>query len=171
MANLEDNNAPKPLNFIQAFIEEDIKNEKHEGRVHTRFPPEPNGFLHIGHAKAICLNFGLAEQYNGLCNLRFDDTNPIKEESKYVESIIKDIHWLGFYWDDRQYYASDYFETLYEYAVKLIKKGKAFVCEMSAQDITESRGTPTVPGKESPYRNRPVEENLDLFKRMRDGEI
>ena len=171
MANLEDNNAPKPLNFIQAFIEEDIKNDKHEGRVHTRFPPEPNGFLHIGHAKAICLSFGLAEQYNGLCNLRFDDTNPIKEESKYVESMIKDINWLGFYWDDRLYYASDYFATLYNYAVTLIIKGKAFVCEMSAKDITESRGLPTVPGKESPYRNRPVQENLDLFKRMRDGEF
>ena len=171
MANLEDNNLPKPLNFIQAFIEEDIKNEKHEGRVHTRFPPEPNGYLHIGHAKAICLNFGLAEQYNGLCNLRFDDTNPVKEEVEYVDNIMYDIHWLGFDWDDRLYYASDYFETLYEYAVKLINKGKAFVCELSSKDITESRGTPTVPGKESPYRNRSVEENLDLFKRMRDGEF
>ena len=171
MANLEDNNPPKLLNFIQVFIEEDIKNDKHEGRVHTRFPPEPNGYLHIGHAKAICLNFGLAEQYNGLCNLRFDDTNPVREEVEYVDNIMYDIKWLGFDWGDRLYYASDYFETLYEYAVKLIKKGKAYVCELSSKDITEFRGTPTEPGKESPYRNRTVEENLDLFKRMRDGEF
>ena len=171
MANLEDNNDPKPLNFIQVFIEEDIKNDKHEGRIHTRFPPEPNGYLHIGHAKAICLNFGLAKQYNGLCNLRFDDTNPIKEEVEYVESIKEDIKWLGFDWGDRLYYASDYFETLYEYAVKLIKKGKAFVCDLSSKEITEARGTPTEPGKESPFRNRSVEENLDLFKRMRDGKF
>ena len=171
MTNLEDNNPPKPLNFIQVFIEEDIKNDKHEGRVHTRFPPEPNGYLHIGHAKAICLNFGLAEQYNGLCNLRFDDTNPTKEEVEYVDSIMYDIKWLGFDWGDRLYYASDYFETLYEYAVKLIKKGKAFVCDLSSKEITEARGTPTEPGKESPFRNRTVEENLDLFKRMRNGEF
>ena len=171
MANLEDNNPPKLLNFIQVFIEEDIKNDKHEGRVHTRFPPEPNGYLHIGHAKAICLNFGLAEQYKGLCNLRFDDTNPVKEEVEYVDSIMNDIKWLGFDWDDRLYYASDYFETLYEYAFKLIKKEKAFVCDLSSKEITEARGTPTEPGKESPYRNRTVEENLDLFKRMRDGEF
>jgi len=171
LANLEDNNDPKPLNFIQAFIEEDIKNNKHEGRVHTRFPPEPNGYLHIGHAKAICLNFGLAEQYNGLCNLRFDDTNPVKEEVEYVDSIMNDIKWLGFDWGNRLYYASDYFETLYEYAVKLIKKEKAFVCDLSSKEITEARGTPTEPGKESPFRDRSVEENLDLFKRMRDGEF
>jgi glutaminyl-tRNA synthetase len=159
------------LNFIQTIIDEDVKNNKHEGRVHTRFPPEPNGYLHIGHAKAICLNFGLAKHYDGLCNLRFDDTNPIKEEVEYIDSIKEDIKWLGFDWGDRLYYASDYFGTLYEYAVKLIIKGKAFVCEMSSEEITESRGTPTVPGKESLFRNRSVDENLDLFKRMRDGEF
>jgi len=159
------------LNFIEQIIEEDIKNNKNEGRVHTRFPPEPNGYLHIGHAKSICLNFGLAKKYNGLCNLRFDDTNPVKENVEYVESIKEDIRWLGFDWEDREYYASDYFEILYEYAERLIKKGKAYVCDLSAEEISKQRGTITQKGIESPYRNRSVEENLDLFRRMRAGEF
>ncbi len=158
------------LNFIEEIIEEDIREGKNDGRVHTRFPPEPNGYLHIGHAKSICLNFGLAARYNGLTNLRFDDTNPVKEEAEYVESILEDVRWLGFDWGDRLYYASDYFEQLYEYAVILIKKGKAYVCDMPAEEISVTRGTPTRPGKESPYRNRTAEENLDLFARMRTGE-
>ena len=138
-------------------------------RVHTRFPPEPNGYLHIGHAKSICLNFGIAQEFNGLCNLRFDDTNPSKEDVEYVESIKEDVKWLGFSWDDRLYYASDYFEQLYEFAVKLIKKGKAYVCDLSAEEIREYRGTLTQPGKDSPYRNRSIEENLELFENMRKG--
>ncbi|SFR09811.1 glutamine--tRNA ligase/YqeY domain fusion protein [Desulfoscipio geothermicus] len=158
-------------NFIKNIINEDIKNNKNDGRVHTRFPPEPNGYLHIGHAKSICLNFGIAQEYGGLCNLRFDDTNPSKENVEYVESIKSDVRWLGFDWDDRLYYASDYFERLYEYAVQLIKAGKAYVCDLSAEEIREYRGTLTEPGKESPYRNRSVEENLDLFERMRAGEF
>ncbi|MGC8594204.1 MAG: glutamine--tRNA ligase/YqeY domain fusion protein [Candidatus Kryptoniota bacterium] len=157
-------------NFIRDIIDEDLKIGRYK-TVHTRFPPEPNGYLHIGHAKSICLNFGLAEDYNGLCNLRFDDTNPTKEDVEYVESIMKDVRWLGFDWGDRLYYASDYFERLYEYAVRLIKKGKAYVCDLSAEEIREYRGTLTEPGKESPYRNRTVEENLDLFERMRRGEF
>jgi len=161
----------KPTNFIKEIIEEDIRNNKNEGKVHTRFPPEPNGYLHIGHAKSICFNFGLAEEYNGLCNLRFDDTNPTKEEVEYVDSIMADIRWLGYDWEDRLYYASDYFEKLYEYAVDLIKKGKAYVCDLSADEIRKYRGTLTEPGKESPYRNRTVEENLDLFERMKNGEF
>lgn len=161
----------KSLNFIEQIIEEDLKNHKNDGRIHTRFPPEPNGYLHIGHAKSICLNFGIAEEYGGKTNLRFDDTNPLKEEQKYIDSIKEDVRWLGFDWEDREYYASDYFEQLYEFAVKLIRKGKAYVCEMTPEEIRNSRGTPTEPGKESPYRNRSVEENLDLFKRMRDGEF
>ncbi|NQT33915.1 glutamine--tRNA ligase/YqeY domain fusion protein [bacterium] len=163
--------SPSSSNFIKNIIDEDIKNNKNNGRVHTRFPPEPNGYLHIGHAKSICLNFGLAEDYNGLCNLRFDDTNPTREEVEYVESIKNDIRWLGFDWDDRLYYASDYFDTLFEYAVRLIKKGKAYVCDLSAQEIRETRGTLTKPGTNSPYHNRSIEENLDLFKRMRAGEF
>jgi len=159
------------LDFIRTRIEEDIKANKNQGRVHTRFPPEPNGYLHIGHAKSICLNFGLAQEYNGKCNLRFDDTNPCKEEVEYVESIKKDVRWLGFDWNDREYYASDYFEKLYEYAVQLIKLGKAYVCDLSAEEIKQFRGTLTEPGRKSPYRNRPVEENLDLFERMRRGEF
>jgi glutaminyl-tRNA synthetase len=139
--------------------------------VHTRFPPEPNGYLHIGHAKSICLNFGLAKDYNGLCNLRFDDTNPTKEEQEYVDAIKRDVRWLGYDWDDREYYASDYFEQLYAYAVQLIKQGKAYVCDLSADEIRQYRGTLTEPGKESPYRNRSVEENLALFERMRNGEF
>jgi glutaminyl-tRNA synthetase len=157
--------------FIRQIIQEDLKTNKYEGRVHTRFPPEPNGYLHIGHAKSICLNFGLAEEFGGLYNLRFDDTNPSKEETEYVRSIIKDIRWLGFDWEDRLYYASDYFEQMYEFAVQLIKKGKAYVCDLSADEIREYRGTLTQPGKESPYRNRSIEENLDLFERMRAGKF
>ena len=158
-------------NFITNIIDQDISDNKNDSRVHTRFPPEPNGYLHIGHAKSICLNFGLAKTYNGKCNLRFDDTNPSREEVEYVDSIIEDIKWLGFDWDDRLFYASDYFETLYEYAVKLIEDGNAFVCDLTADQIREYRGTLTEPGKESPYRNRSVEENLELFKKMRDGEL
>ncbi|MEW5949696.1 MAG: glutamine--tRNA ligase/YqeY domain fusion protein [Thermodesulfobacteriota bacterium] len=161
---------PTP-NFIRNIIEEDLKANKNHGRVHTRFPPEPNGYLHIGHAKSICLNFGLAAEYKGLCNLRFDDTNPTKEEVEYVESIKADVRWLGFDWGDRLFYASDYFEQLYEYAVRLIKAGKAYVCDLSPEEIREYRGTLTAPGKESPYRMRSVEENLDLFERMRAGEF
>ncbi|MBU1936311.1 glutamine--tRNA ligase/YqeY domain fusion protein, partial [bacterium] len=164
--------ASPSLHFIRAIVAEDLKTGKYGGRVHTRFPPEPNGYLHIGHAKSICLNFGIAaENEGGLCNLRFDDTNPIKEELEYVESIMEDIRWLGFDWEDRLYYASDYFEQLYEYAVKLIKKGKAYVCDLSADEIREYRGTLTEPGKESPYRNRSIEENSNLFERMRAGEF
>ena len=154
-------------NFIRNIIAEDLKSNKNEGRVHTRFPPEPNGYLHIGHAKSICLNFGLAQEFNGLCNLRFDDTDPIKEEVEYVESIKEDVRWLGFDWQDREFYASDYFEQLYEYAIQLIKKGKAYVCDLTASEIREYRGTLTAPGKDSPYRNRSIEENLELFQRMR----
>ncbi|MBE0651945.1 MAG: glutamine--tRNA ligase/YqeY domain fusion protein [Bacteroidales bacterium] len=161
----------KSLNFIEAIIEEDLKNGKHKDKIHFRFPPEPNGFLHIGHAKSICLNFGLAEKYNGLCNLRFDDTNPTKEETKYVESIQEDIQWLGFKWHDKPYYASDYFDQLYEWAVQMINEGKAYVDEQTQETISQQRGVPTRPGTESPYRNRPVEENLELFERMKNGEI
>jgi glutaminyl-tRNA synthetase len=158
-------------NFIREIIEEDIKNNKNEGRVHTRFPPEPNGYLHIGHAKSICLNFGLARDYRGLCNLRFDDTNPETEEVSYVDSIKEDIRWLGFDWEEREFYASGYFEKLYDHAVELVKKGKAYVCDLSIDQISEYRGTLTKPGKESPYRNRSVKESLDLLRRMRDGEF
>ncbi|RKX30386.1 MAG: glutamine--tRNA ligase, partial [Candidatus Zixiibacteriota bacterium] len=157
-------------NFIWDFIDEDIKNGRFDKHIHTRFPPEPNGYLHIGHAKAICINYGTAIKYGGKYNLRFDDTNPIKEETSYVESIIRDIKWLGFDWEDRLFYASDYFDQLYEYAVKLIKDGKAYVDDLSADEIREYRGTLTEPGKESPYRNRPVEENLDLLEKMKNGE-
>ncbi|HOQ08519.1 MAG TPA: glutamine--tRNA ligase/YqeY domain fusion protein [Syntrophomonadaceae bacterium] len=160
-----------PVNFIQNIISEDLMMGKNNGRVHTRFPPEPNGYLHIGHAKSICLNFGLAAANGGLCNLRFDDTNPSKEETEYVESIKEDVRWLGFDWEDRLYYASDYFDRLYEFACQLIKKGKAYVCDLSAQEIKEYRGTLTEPGRESPYRNRSVEENLELFERMKNGEF
>ncbi|MBU0568014.1 glutamine--tRNA ligase/YqeY domain fusion protein [bacterium] len=164
-------NSATPSNFIRNIVEEDLKTNKGNGRVHTRFPPEPNGYLHIGHAKSICLNFGLAAEYGGLCNLRFDDTNPIKEEAAYVESIKEDVRWLGFDWEDRLFYASDYFEQLYEYAEQLIKNGKAYICDLSPKEIREYRGTLTEPGKESPYRSRLVEENLDLFRRMRAGEF
>lgn len=173
MADLNDKKTEevKSLNFIEQFIEDDIRTGKNQGRVHTRFPPEPNGYLHIGHAKAFCLDFGLAEQYGGKCNLRFDDTNPVKEDVEYVDAIKEDIQWMGFDWEDREYYASDYFDELYHFAVKLIKKGKAYVCHLSAKEISESRGTPTEPGKESPYRNRSIEENLELFEKMKAGEF
>ncbi|MDW7670610.1 MAG: glutamine--tRNA ligase/YqeY domain fusion protein [Bacillota bacterium] len=162
---------PVPSHFIKNIINEDLKNNKNDGRVHTRFPPEPNGYLHIGHAKSICLNFGLADEYNGLCNLRYDDTNPIKEDVEYVESIQEDVRWLGFDWEDRLYYASDYFLQMYEYAEELIKADKAYVCDLSAEEIRQTRGTLKEPGKESPYRNRSSEESLDLFRRMRAGEF
>jgi len=169
--NMTINNCFSSGNFIQDIIAEDLKNGKNDGRVHTRFPPEPNGYLHIGHAKSICLNFGLAAANGGLCNLRFDDTNPSKEDVEYVESIKRDVRWLGFDWEERLYYASDYFEQLYEYAVKLVKEGKAYVCDLSPEEIREYRGTLTEPGKESPYRNRSVEENLRLLEQMRAGEF
>ena len=168
---MAENQAQTPSNFIKTIIEEDLENNTHDGRVATRFPPEPNGYLHIGHAKSICLNFGLAKSYHGTCNLRFDDTNPAKEEVEYVESIKADVRWLGFDWQDRQFFASDYFEQLYDFAVQLIKDGKAYVDSLSAEQIRAYRGTLTEPGKESPHRNRPVEENLDLFQRMRAGEF
>jgi len=160
-----------PSDFIRDIINEHSNNNRYGGRVHTRFPPEPNGYLHIGHAKSVCLNFGIAAEYKGLCNLRFDDTNPTKEEVEYVESIIEDVRWLGFDFEDRLFYASDYFEQMYEYAVQLIKAGKAYVDDLSADAIREHRGTLTEQGKESPYRNRSVEENLSLFQRMRAGEF
>ncbi len=161
----------KPFNFIEEIVESDLETNKYEGRVHTRFPPEPNGYLHIGHAKSICLNFGIAEKYEGMCNLRFDDTNPLKEGEEFVESIKKDVRWLGFDWKDRLYFASDYFEQMYKHAVQLIKKGKAYVDDLSPEEIRDHRGTLTESGKESPYRNRTVEENLELFERMRKGEF
>src|SRR5215831_2802997 len=160
-----------PLDFIRERVAEDVKANKNGGRVHTRFPPEPNGYLHIGHAKSICLNFGVAAENKGLCNLRFDDTNPSKESVEYEESIQRDVRWLGFDWDDRMFYASDYSEKLYEYAVHLIKDGKAYVDSLSADEIRGYRGTLTEPGKESPYRHRSVDENLNLFERMRGGEF
>lgn len=160
-----------PSNFIRNIIEEDVRINKNEGHVHTRFPPEPNGYLHIGHAKSIWINFGLAEEFGGLCNLRFDDTNPTRENVEFVESIKNDIRWLGFDWGDRLYYASDYFDKLYGFAVELILAGKAYVCDLSVEEIRETRGTLTEPGRESPYRNRSVEENLDMFERMRAGEF
>jgi glutaminyl-tRNA synthetase len=160
-----------PSNFIREIVDRDIAGGKHGGRVHTRFPPEPNGYLHIGHAKAICISFGIARDYQGLCNLRFDDTNPEKEEVEYVDSIREDVHWLGFDWGGREYYASDYFDQLYQHAITLIRKGKAYVCDLSADEQREYRGTLTQPGKPSPYRDRPVEENLDLFTRMKNGEF
>jgi len=160
-----------PSNFVRDAIIEDNRTGRFGGRVHTRWPPEPNGYLHIGHAKAMWIDFGMALEFGGKCNLRFDDTNPVKEDVEYVESIKEDIHWLGFDWEDREFYASDYFDQLYEFAVKLIKKGKAYVDDLSAEEIRQYRGTLTTPGKESPYRDRPVEENLDLFERMKAGEF
>ena len=162
---------PVRKNFIREIIDDDLKTNKFQGRVHTRFPPEPNGYLHIGHAKSICLNFGLARDYKGFCNLRFDDTNPSKEEQDYVDSIEQDVRWLGFDWENRLFYASDYFGQLHEYAVQLIKKGKAYVCDLNADQVREHRGTLTEPGKDSPYRNRSIEENLDLFEHMRKGDF
>ncbi|MDT8325368.1 MAG: glutamine--tRNA ligase/YqeY domain fusion protein [Bacteroidota bacterium] len=167
----EKKSAESASNFIHEIIERDIEQGNYDSKVHTRFPPEPNGYLHIGHAKSICLNFGIAKEFGGLCNLRFDDTNPTREDVEYVDSIKADIRWLGFDWDDREYYASDYFETLYEYALRLIKDGKAYVCELSGEQIREYRGTLTEAGRESPFRSRGVEENLDLFERMRRGEF
>jgi glutaminyl-tRNA synthetase len=163
--------AEKTTHFIEAIVEEDLASGRTGGRVQTRFPPEPNGYLHIGHAKSICLNFGLAERYGGLCNLRFDDTNPTKEEEEYVQSILEDVRWLGFDWGDRLFYASDYFDRLYEWAVDLIKAGKAYVDDLTADEIRSHRGTLTEPGKASPWRDRSVEENLDLFTRMKNGEF
>jgi glutaminyl-tRNA synthetase len=170
----KDRSEGKPViirDFIRTIIDKDLAANKNQGRVHTRFPPEPNGYLHIGHAKSICLNFGLAAEYQGLCNLRFDDTNPIKEEMEYVESIKEDIQWLGFDWEDRLFFASDYFPKLYEYAVKLVQKGKAYVCDLSADEIRAYRGTLTEPGKNSPYRERSIQENAELLERMRKGEF
>jgi glutaminyl-tRNA synthetase len=167
----EQSDSAPSLNFLQAIIEDDNRTGKFGRRVHTRFPPEPNGYLHIGHAKSICLNFGLAAQYGGKCNLRFDDTNPTKEDIEYVESIQTDVKWLGFDWEDRMYYASDYFGQLYEWAEQLVKAGKAYVCDLTADEIRDYRGTLTRPGRESPYRNRSVEENLDLLGRMKAGEF
>ncbi len=161
----------RPSHFIRDIILQDIASGKHDGRVHTRFPPEPNGYLHIGHAKSICLNYGLAQEFGGKMNLRFDDTNPCKEETEYVDSIIEDVRWLGADWEDRLFYASDYFQQLYEWAVVLIKKGNAYVCDLTADEVREYRGTLSEPGKESPFRNRSVEENLDLFERMKSGEF
>ena len=173
MTDTTNNQAEEPkqsVNFIHAIIDEDIRNGKNGGRVITRFPPEPNGYLHIGHAKSICLNFGTARKYNGTCNLRFDDTNPVKEETEYVDAIKEDINWLGFQWD-AEYYASDYFEQLYQWAIQLIRKGKAYVCDLTQAEIARDRGTPQKPSTPSPYRDRAAEENLDLFERMRQGEF
>ena len=160
----------RSLNFIEAIVEQDLKDGKNDGRIQTRFPPEPNGYLHIGHAKAICLDFGIAEQYNGICNLRFDDTNPVKEDVEYVDSIMEDIKWLGYDWKN-VFYASDYFQQLWDLAIELIKQGKAYIDEQSAETIAKQKGSPTVPGTDSPYRNRPVEESLELFLKMNTGEI
>ena len=168
--SIQPDNNEKPLDFIRQIIKADLESGKYS-QVITRFPPEPNGFLHIGHAKSICLNFGIAQEYNSVCHLRFDDTNPCKEEVEYVEAIKEDVHWLGFDWGEHLYYASDYFDRLYEYAVELIKMGKAYVCHLSSEEIRAYRGTLTEPGRESPYRNRSVEENLDLFTRMKNGEF
>ena len=166
-----ENNNNASTDFVRAIVIEDNRTGKHNGRVQTRFPPEPNGYLHIGHAKSICLNFGIAREFGGLCNLRFDDTNPSKEDVEYVDSIMEDIRWLGFSWDDRLFYASDYFEQIYEWAIQLIRAGKAYVCELTADQVRETRGTLTAPGTNSPYRDRPIEENLDLFERMKNGEF
>jgi glutaminyl-tRNA synthetase len=160
-----------PTDFIRDIIDDDLQTNKNDGRVATRFPPEPNGYIHIGHAKSVCLNFGIAGQYQGTCNLRLDDTDPLGESMEYVESIIRDIRWLGFDWGERLFYASDYFEKLYQFAVELIKSGSAYVCSLNADEVREQRGTFTEPGKESPYRNRSVEDNLDMFQRMRSGEF
>jgi len=168
---IENDNAVKSNNFIHQIVEEEISAGKNSGRVHTRFPPEPNGYLHIGHAKSICLNFGTAQKYNGLTNLRFDDTNPSKEETEYVDSIMEDVRWLGFDWDNRLYYASDYFDRLFDFAVKLIKEGKAYIDDQDAETISTQKGTPTRPGIESPFKSRTIEENLDLFLRMKAGEF
>ena len=173
--NIENINAggeeKKPLNFVQQIVADDLAAGKNGGRLNTRFPPEPNGYLHIGHAKAICMDFGVAEKFGGTCNLRFDDTNPQKEDTEYVEAIMRDIHWLGYDWGDRLYYASDYFPKLYDFAIRLIKEGKAYVDDQTSEQIAQQKGTPTTPGTNSPYRDRTVEENLDLFQRMNAGEF
>lgn len=173
--NIENINAAgeekKPLNFVQQIVADDLAAGKNGGRLNTRFPPEPNGYLHIGHAKAICMDFGVAEMFGGTCNLRFDDTNPQKEDTEYVEAIMRDIHWLGYDWGDRLYYASDYFPKLYDFAIRLIKEGKAYVDDQTSEQIAQQKGTPTTPGTNSPYRDRTVEENLDLFQRMNAGEF
>lgn len=169
--NLAENTEKKGLNFIEQIVADDLAAGKNGGRLNTRFPPEPNGYLHIGHAKAICMDFGVAEKFGGTCNLRFDDTNPVKEDVEYVDAIREDIHWLGFDWDNREYYASDYFPQLFDLALRLIKEGKAYVDDQSSEEIAKQKGTPTSPGVESPYRNRSVEENLDLFTRMNNGEF
>ncbi|MGB9642430.1 MAG: glutamine--tRNA ligase/YqeY domain fusion protein [Candidatus Ratteibacteria bacterium] len=168
---MENKNSERPVDFIREAIRQDIKEGRFGGKVHTRFPPEPNGYLHIGHAKAVCLNFEIAKEFGGKCNLRFDDTNPAKEDIEYVEAIKQDIRWLGYDWEDRLFFASDYFEQMYQYAEELIKKDKAYVCDLSQEEIRQYRGTLTEPGKESPYRNRSIEENLDLFRRMKEGEF
>ncbi|OCW93747.1 glutamine--tRNA ligase [Macellibacteroides sp. HH-ZS] len=168
--NIKEEEGKKSLNFIEAFVESDLAAGKNGKRIQTRFPPEPNGYLHIGHAKAICLDFGIAERYNGICNLRFDDTNPVKEDVEYVDSIMEDIKWLGFHWEN-VYYASDYFPQLWDFAVRLIKEGKAYVDEQSAEIIAQQKGTPTQPGTNSPFRDRPIEESLDLFNRMNQGDF
>jgi len=168
---MEQNQSPSPSDFIRDIIDKDLADGKNQGRIATRFPPEPNGYPHIGHAKSVCLNFGIARQYGGTCNLRMDDTDPAGEDMEYVDSIIKDIRWLGFDWEDRLYFASDYYEQIYEYAVRMIKTGKAYVCDLTAEEMRQYRGTLTEPGKESPYRNRSMEENLALFEKMRAGEF
>src|SRR5690554_5069872 len=160
-----------PSHFIRHMIDQDLASGKHEGRVQTRFPPEPNGFLHIGHAKSICLNFGLAEQYQGACNLRFDDTNPEKESQEYIDAIMADVRWLGFQWHGEVRYTSNYFQYLYDFAMQLIRNGKAYVCSLTPEQAREYRGTLTEPGRDSPSRNRPAEESLDLFQRMQAGEF
>ncbi|MHB8766864.1 MAG: glutamate--tRNA ligase family protein, partial [Deferrisomatales bacterium] len=160
-----------PSNFVRELVAADVAQGKNGGRVATRFPPEPNGYLHIGHAKSICLNFGLAAEFGGTCNLRMDDTNPVKEEQEYIDAIVADVRWLGFEWGERIFYASDYFDQLYHWAEDLIRKGRAYVDDLSAAEIREHRGTLTEPGRESPWRNRSVEENLDLFRRMKAGEF
>ena len=166
----EETSEKKSLNFIEQIVENDLKEGKNGGKVQTRFPPEPNGYLHIGHAKAICLDFGIAAAHGGVCNLRFDDTNPTKEDVEYVEAIKEDIQWLGYKWGN-EYYASDYFQQLWDFAIRLIKEGKAYIDEQTSEQIAAQKGTPTQPGVESPYRNRPIEETLDLFQKMNSGEI
>ena len=168
---LPNNEEKKGLNFVQQIVADDLKAGKNGGRLNTRFPPEPNGYLHIGHAKAICMDFGVAEMMGGTCNLRFDDTNPQKEDTEYEQAIMRDIHWLGYDWEDRLYYASDYFQQLFDFAIRLIKEGKAYVDDQTSEQIAQQKGTPTTPGQNSPYRDRPVEENLDLFLRMNEGEF
>ena len=167
----EEENLDKPLDFIRTRVKEDKEGGKNDGRVHTRFPPEPNGYLHLGHAKSICLNFGIAKEFRGLCNLRLDDTNPVAEKTEYAEAIQEDVRWLGFDWGDRFFHASDYFQQLYEWATKLIREGKAFVCDLSFEEMRELRGNLIEPGKDSPFRTRPTEENLDFFERMKNGEF